>query len=89
MGLPGVTLADVDVIFVPGVAFDRWGGRLGMGGGYYDRALAPWRDEASPLRVGLCGAPFLLASRLDQETFDVPVHAVVTEREIADARGAL
>lgn len=51
--LPASALADVSVVFLPALAADRRGLRLGQGGGYYDRALAqvPTHGDGGPLRV--------------------------------------
>ena len=70
-------VARLDLVVMPLVAFDARCNRLGMGGGYYDRALQRrWRR---PLRVG---AAFALqqVSALPQQPWDVPLHLVVTER---------
>jgi 5-formyltetrahydrofolate cyclo-ligase len=64
--LPVVDPAALDVALVPGVAFDRRGGRLGFGGGYYDRFL----PTTPALRVGItfdqCLAEKLPCSEYDQ-----------------------
>lgn len=70
--------ASVDVVFVPGVAFDRGGRRLGWGRGYYDRAL---RHVPNAMRIGLCAPDRLLDEPVPVEDHDVPMHAVVTPRE--------
>lgn len=69
-----------DLALIPAVAFDRRGGRLGFGQGYYDRLLAGpgFRDT---LLVGLAH-PFQLLDLLPQDSWDRPVHAVVTPQEL-------
>ena len=68
---------DVDVAFIPGVAFDLHGGRLGHGGGHYDRLLAVLDDSA--LRVGVAFACQIVPAVV-RESHDEPVDLVVTER---------
>lgn len=68
-----------DVVVVPGVAFDRRGGRLGYGKGFYDRFLCQCRPDA--MRIGL-GFSFQLLPQLPCEPHDVPLQALVTEKEV-------
>lgn len=67
---PVVEDATFDLILVPGLAFDRAGGRIGYGGGYYDAWLAGL--PAHVPRVGIAH-PALLAERLPREPHDVPL----------------
>ena len=78
------TTADLDLVLVPGLAFSSAGDRIGLGPGYYDRALAAIAQRSIPLRMGLCFAPFLDPSEgpIPTEPTDVPVHAVATEARI-------
>lgn len=70
-----------ELIVVPGLAFDRSGGRLGLGGGYYDRLLSRPEFSAS-LRMGFAYAAQLTDDALPMDSWDVPMHAVCTEQGI-------
>ncbi len=68
----------IDVVIVPGLAFDREGYRVGYGGGYYDRFLAALVSRA--FRAGVCFEAQLIDA-VPHASDDEPVHAVVTEAE--------
>ena len=72
---PRVDIADIDVVLVPAVAFDRRGYRLGYGGGFYDRFLA--RLPEGPLRIGVAFDEQLI-DEVPAEAHDEPVDLVVT-----------
>lgn len=68
----------LDLVCLPLVGFDANGGRLGMGGGFYDRSLAACNLPLPPL-LGLAHS----CQQVDQlplEPWDVPLDAVVTEQ---------
>lgn len=72
-----VPLGPGDLLLVPGVAFDLQGGRLGRGGGHFDRALAELGDAGTPV----FGIAFecQLVDRVPRERHDRTVAVVVTE----------
>lgn len=78
-GCPTVEVGEVDLALVPGLAWSRAGRRLGRGAGYYDRLLGSpqWRGYRCGLFLARQEIPDLPSDR-----WDVPLDAVVTEREI-------
>ncbi len=71
--------ATIDLVLVPGVAFDPNGNRLGMGAGYYDRFLA---RTACAVTAGLSWE-FQILPCLAVEDHDIPVHYVISEEKIS------
>lgn len=63
---------------VPGLSFDRFGNRLGYGGGYYDRYL----ERFSSVTIGLCRSQLLSSEILPCDFHDKQVTLVLTEKEI-------
>ncbi|MDN3681705.1 5-formyltetrahydrofolate cyclo-ligase [Vibrio tapetis subsp. quintayensis] len=73
-----VPVNDIDIIFTPLVAFDAHGQRMGMGGGYYDRTLAPWLDHnPNAIAIGLAH-DCQQVTKLTCETWDVPLPIILT-----------
>ena len=67
----------IDLIIVPGVAFDAQGHRLGRGRGFYDRLLS----SLDTPKVGIC-FDFQLVPSVPVESFDHPMDHVITESGI-------
>lgn len=74
--------AALDIVFLPLVGWDRYGGRLGMGGGFYDRTLA---GVTGPLRIGL-GHDCQQLDRVPREAWDIPLDYVATGSRLLDCR---
>ncbi|HEY5505917.1 MAG TPA: 5-formyltetrahydrofolate cyclo-ligase [Coriobacteriia bacterium] len=74
-GAESADLAEIDVVLVPGTAFDAECGRLGMGGGFYDRLLPLLRDDATALGLAFDEQ---IVEKVPAEAHDVPLDGVVT-----------
>jgi 5-formyltetrahydrofolate cyclo-ligase len=78
-GLPEVPPQTIDLVFVPGSAFDEEGRRCGYGGGFYDNFL-PLTTPGTPW-VGLAFETQLVPS-ICCESHDLPLTAIVTEQRV-------
>ncbi|MEH6470689.1 MAG: 5-formyltetrahydrofolate cyclo-ligase [Halopseudomonas sp.] len=80
----------LDLVLLPLVGFDPQGGRLGMGGGYYDRTFAFKRSASSPEGHAPRRSPALIGlahelqrqPKLELADWDIPLAAVATERQL-------
>lgn len=78
-----IPIWQLDLVFVPLVAFDKHRNRLGMGKGYYDRTFAFLKRSSmhKPYLVGLA-YHMQQVDQLDLEAHDIPLDIVVTEKGI-------
>lgn len=72
---------DIDLVLVPGSVFDRTGGRLGYGGGFYDRFLS--LETPGALRVGLA-YELQLVDQVPVEAHDQYMDFLITENQLYD-----
>ncbi|MBB5354485.1 5-formyltetrahydrofolate cyclo-ligase [Anoxybacillus mongoliensis] len=68
---------EIDLLFVPGLAFVRQGYRLGYGGGYYDRYLVDFPNDTLSLAYDC-----QIVSTLPIEQHDIPVQKMITNKGI-------
>jgi len=83
-GCPEVLLATLDLVLVPGLGFTLIGGRLGRGGGFYDRLLA----ATEAVRIGV-GLDEQIVPWLPLEPHDVTLHSIITPSATHTGRGHL
>jgi len=76
-------LSTIDLVLVPGVAFDSTGGRIGQGGGYYDRFLA----NLSMIKIGFCFSNQLTDEPIQCDDHDIKMNFVITDLEVIQCRG--
>lgn len=69
---------DIDLILMPGVAFDRQGGRLGYGAGFYDRFLSNMSNSVDKIAVAY---HFQVLDNIPMDEHDVRINGIVTEEE--------
>ncbi len=74
----------IDAAFIPGTVFDIHGGRLGYGGGYYDRFLV--KDAPQAKRIGLA-FEMQVVDRVPVEPHDQPLDILITEKRIVNING--
>jgi 5-formyltetrahydrofolate cyclo-ligase len=79
-GSAPVKLDELDVIIVPGAAFDERGNRLGYGAGFYDKLLSMFKKLTVAVAFDIQVVPMVPAA-----AHDVPVQKIVTETRVIEA----
>lgn len=69
--------AKIDIVIVPGVAFDKKFNRMGFGKGYYDRFLS----DITALKIGVCHS-FQLLDEIPSEEHDIKMDMIITEDKV-------
>ena len=82
--LPTAEIVRPNLLITPLLAFDRFGGRIGQGGGHYDRTLAALRAEGPVFVLGLAYSGQEVA-RIPAEAHDQSLNAILTETAYIEA----
>ena len=83
----GMAVVDPDFIIAPLAAFDRRGGRIGYGAGYYDTAIAGLKARGRPHRLAGIAFACQEVDRVPVEAHDEPLPIIATERELIRVDG--
>jgi 5-formyltetrahydrofolate cyclo-ligase len=82
---PHIDPNELDLIVVPGVAFDRNGGRVGYGAGFYDRYFKKIiKDNIKRITKLALAYDFQVLNKVPTNEQDVPVSYIITEKEFID-----
>lgn len=79
-----VTAKDLDLVMVPGVAFDRTGGRMGHGFGYYDKLLQHARPDAPLIALAF---ECQLFPEIPTQAHDIFMDKIITEKTVYPGKG--
>ena len=72
-----IDVCELDIILIPGIAFNKDGYRLGHGNGFYDKALSNYNG----IKVGVCHSSKIIKEKFE-EKHDIKVDYIFTEKEI-------
>lgn len=76
---PSIDPQKIDLILMPGVAFDREGGRVGYGKGFYDNFLRKMNKKVDKIALAY---DFQLLDKVPMDEFDVRIDGVITEQQL-------
>jgi 5-formyltetrahydrofolate cyclo-ligase len=79
-----VSPGQIDLVIAPGLAFDRRGGRIGYGKGYYDRLLNRLGSQIPRIALAF---DFQVLDTVPQDENDIQVDTIITEKSTMDCSG--
>lgn len=81
-------ISQLNIIFTPLVAFDSKGNRLGMGGGFYDRTLAPITNLPTEQQADIIGLAHdcQKIENVPFESWDIPLPTIITPTQVTSNR---
>ena len=79
-----VPAGQIDLVVTPGLAFDRRGGRIGYGKGYYDRLFGRLSSQVPRIALAF---DFQVLDSVPQSGDDVPVNVIITEKSAMNCSG--
>lgn len=74
-------LEKIDMVVIPGIAFDREGNRVGYGMGFYDRFLKTLKPRIPRIALAY---DFQIVGEIPTDGHDVRIHKIITEKEIVE-----
>lgn len=77
--LPQLLPEDIDLVLAPGVAFDEKGGRMGYGGGFYDRLIPTLRPDCQIIALAF---EQQVVDDLPSDSHDQSIHGILTEERL-------
>ncbi|NLW02768.1 MAG: 5-formyltetrahydrofolate cyclo-ligase [Clostridiaceae bacterium] len=77
--MPAADPRTIDLVILPGIAFDRKGHRLGFGAGYYDRFITHLKKDCILLAPAY---DFQVLDQIPADDFDKPADLIITEKQI-------
>lgn len=84
---PHIDPNELDLIIVPGVGFDRQGGRMGYGAGFYDRYFSKInKDNIKKIMKVALAYEFQTLEKVPMNDQDIPVDCIITENEVISCK---